>query len=75
MVAQCRPPRGAKLHWHDKVRQDLTAFHIDEAGWYFLPQDRQKWCKVYDSSSGSTINVAPNSRLYCDGCRHSFSQP
>ena len=27
------------------------------------------------SSSGSTSSVAPDSRLYCDGCRHSFSQP
>ena len=27
------------------------------------------------SSSGSTSGAAPDSRLYCDGCRRSFSRP
>ena len=35
-LPQCRPPHGAKLRWHDKVRCDLKTFHIDEAGWYVL---------------------------------------
>ena len=77
-LPQHRPSNGAKLCWRDKVRRDLKAFHIDEAGWYVLAQDRQEWHKVCDrSSSGSTnrLSVVPDSRLYCDGCRRNFSRP
>ena len=44
--------------------------------WGRLAQDRQEWRKVCDrSSSGSTSSVAPDSRLYCDGCGRGFSRP
>ena len=39
-LTQCRPPHGVKLRWRDKVGRDLRTFHIDEAGWYVLVQDR-----------------------------------
>jgi len=39
-LPQRQPPHGVKLRWRDKVRQDLKKFHIEEAGWYVLAQDR-----------------------------------
>jgi len=30
--------------------ESFEGFHINEAGWYVLAQDRQEWRKVYDSS-------------------------
>ena len=39
-LPQHLPPYGVKLWWCDKVRHDSRTFHIDEAGWYVLAQDR-----------------------------------
>ena len=54
MATQCRPPHGVKLRWRDKVRRDLRTFHIDEAGWYVLAQDRQEWNRV--CKGGSSVS-------------------
>ena len=49
------PPHRVKLCWHDKVRCDLRTFHIDEAGWHTLAQDRQEWHRV--CKGGSSVAV------------------
>ena len=73
-LPQRRPPHGVELRWRDKVRQDLKKFHIEEAGWYVLAQDRQEWRKACDSSL-SVSSAAPDIRVYCEGCQRSFSRP
>ena len=50
-LPQRRPPHGVKLYWRDKVRRDLRTFHIDEAGWYVLAQDRQEWHRICKGGS------------------------
>ena len=69
-LPQCRPPNGGKLHWRDKVRRDLRAFYINEAGWYVLVQNRQDWHRIYKGGS-SVSSTAWDGRFYCDGCQRS----
>ena len=67
------PPHGVKLRWRDKVRHNSRTFHIDEAGWYVLAQDRQEWHRV--CKGGSSVNsTAQDGRFYCDSCQCSFSR-
>ena len=72
-LPQCRPPHGVKLRWRDRVRRDLRTFHIDEAGWYVLAQDRREWHRVCKGGS-SVSSTARDGRFYCDGCQRSFSR-
>ena len=51
----------------------MKAFQIDEAGWYVLAQDRQELQRVFNRNS--SVSIARNNRLHCDGCQHSFSRP
>ena len=72
-LPQCLPLYGVKLCWCDKVRHDLRTFHLDEAGWYVLVQDRQEWHRVCKGGS-SVSSTARDGRFYCDGCQRSFSR-
>ena len=38
--SQKRPNHGVKLHWRNKVRQDLKTFGIPETSWYVQAQER-----------------------------------
>ena len=66
-ATQRHRPHGVKLHLCNKVRRDLRIFHIDEAEWYVLVQDRQEWHRVYKGDlsvintahDGSTVLVDP----------------
>ena len=72
-LPQRHPPHGVKLCWRDEVRRHLRTFHVDEAGWYVLAQDRQEWHRVCKGGS-SVSSTARNGRFYYDGCQHSFSR-
>ena len=49
LFSQKRPAHGVKLHWWDKIKQDLKSFSIPETSWYVWAQERGVW-RVFMSS-------------------------
>ena len=72
-LSQKRPAHGTKLHWWDKVHQDLKKCGIDETSQYKEAQDRTRWRSLCTYGLDKHV-MAPllNKPFICATCHLSF---
>jgi len=61
-LRQSRPAHGVKLRWHDKVKQGLNFFSINDSR-YHLAQDRCLWKQLI--TEGLKNNLLVPSKFQC----------
>ena len=68
------PAYGIKLWLGDKVRRDLSLFHINESTWYALAHDRQSWLLQYTRGASQVPLQLQQNSLVCLVCAQDPSE-